>query len=382
MTSSVSADATLVRVRIAQAGRESMAWAEGLDVTLPRALLAGAGLDRAVNARGELRIPAGAPPIDPHFGTELRLHAAFTSPPTSSRLPFSYRSVPGGLRRAIAGAIGRVQKRRVDRWAAFPKWPIDVSADVLEDWAAPRNASDSKAPSGSTPVILTHDIDSPEGLRNLIADFLPMEEAHGARSTSYIVPCAWPIDEALLREARSRGHELGIHGYDHANRTPFAAAAERRTRLDAPRDLAERFEMVGYRSPSLLRTPELLADVALRYRYDSSVPTSGGLFPVPNNGCASARPFRIGDLLELPISLPRDGSLRFLGHGPEEILRLWKACADVVARARGVVVLLTHCERHFSGNAPMLQAYRDFLEWIRGNPRFVWATPVDVLTRT
>ncbi len=254
---------------------------------------------------------------------------------------------------------------------------------MLEDWAAaPDGATGAIRASRATPVVLTHDIDSPEGLRNLIADFLPLEEATGARSTSYIVPCAWPLDEPLLREARSRGHHLGIHGYDDSNRTPFASAAERRARLDAARPMAERYEMVGYRSPSLLRTPELLADVAVRYRYDSSVPTSGGLFPVPNNGCASARPFRIGDLLELPISLPRDGSLRFLGHSPVEILRLWKSCADVVARASGVVVLLTHCERHFSGNAPMLDAYRGFLEWIRENPRFVWATPADVLSRS
>jgi peptidoglycan/xylan/chitin deacetylase (PgdA/CDA1 family) len=378
MISSVSADTTLIRVRLAQACGDRMAWAEGLEVTIPRAMLAVAGLERAVNARGELRIPAGAPPIDSHVGTELRLRAAFTARPHSSRLPFSYRSVPGGLRRAIAGAMGRIQKRRVDRWAAFPMWPIDVSADVLEDWASP-HAQRAARP---TPVILTHDIDSPEGLRNLVSDFLPMEEAHGAHSTSYIVPRAWPLDERLLREARARGHELGIHGYDHSNRTPFANAAERQARLDAARQLAERFQMVGYRSPSLLRTPELLADVAVRYRYDSSIPTSGGLFPVPNNGCASARPFHVGDLLELPISLPRDGSLRFLGHSPAEILRLWKTCADVVDRARGVVVLLTHCERHFSGNAPMLQAYRSFLAWIRENAQqFAWATPVDVLTR-
>jgi peptidoglycan/xylan/chitin deacetylase (PgdA/CDA1 family) len=382
MISSVSADTTLIRVRLAQACSDRMAWAEGLEVTIPRAVLAVAGLERAVNARGELRIPAGAPPIDAHVGAELRLRAAFTARPHSSRLPFSYRSVPGGLRRAIARAMGRIQRRRVDRWAAFPMWPIDVSADVLADWASPQDRVDPDYGPRATPVILTHDIDSPEGLRNLIADFLPMEEAHGAHSTSYIVPCAWPLDEPLLREARSRGHALGIHGYDHSNRTPFANTAERQARLDAARRLAERFEMVGYRSPSLLRTPELLADVAVRYRYDSSMPTSGGPFPVPNNGCASARPFRVGDLLELPISLPRDGSLRFLGHTPDEILRLWTTCADIVARARGVVVLLTHCERHFSGNAAMLRAYRCFLEWIRDSPRFAWATPLDVLTRT
>ena len=67
------------------------------------------------------------------------------------------------------------------------------------------------------------------------------------------------------------------------------------------------------------RTRALLRDLSGRYRYDTSIPTSGGLFPVPNNGCASARPFATEGMLELPLSMPRDGSLRFLGYSPGEI---------------------------------------------------------------
>jgi peptidoglycan/xylan/chitin deacetylase (PgdA/CDA1 family) len=381
MTSSESSD-ELIRVRLVDPRCERIAWADGLEVMMPGAALAQAGLRRAVDSRGELRVPADCGrPADGIAGA-MRLRAAFTPRPASSRLPFSYRSIPGPVRRVIAGVSGRLQKRRVHRWARFPMWPIDVSADVLADWAAPGpDGTGSGSAHEPTPVVLTHDIDSADGLRRLVSDFLPIEEELGTRSTSYVVPCAWPLDEGLLRESRARGHALGIHGYDHANRTPFAESAERRARLDAARPLAERFEMHGYRAPSLLRTPELLADLAARYRYDSSVPTSGGPFPVPNNGCASARPFRVGGLVEIPVSLPRDGSLRFLGHPPDEILDLWKQCALVVSRARGVVVLLTHCEPHFSGNPSMLRTYRRFLEWVAGQQRFAWATPLDAITR-
>jgi len=75
-------------------------------------------------------------------------------------------------------------------------------------------------------------------LKNLVARFLPLEEAVGARSTSYIVPCAWPLDHSLIAELVSRGHEVGVHGYDHGNLTPFAADRERRRRLDAARPFA------------------------------------------------------------------------------------------------------------------------------------------------
>ena len=367
----------LVRVRLAADAGGALAWADGLAVALPRAILG--DTRRSLESDAVVYVPGDLPPPPLALVERLRLRCAFTPPPPSSRLPFSYRTVPGPIRRVLARAAGRAQRNRADKWAAFPRWPIDVTADVVADWAALSSATGEEIEHGPTPVVLTHDIDSPEGLRKLVAAFLPIEEAAGARSTSFVVPCAWKLDEGCLREAAARGHHLGIHGYDHANRTPFAEAADRRRRLDAARPLAERFAMIGYRAPSLLRTPALLEDLASRYRYDSSIPTSGGLFPVPNNGCATVRPFRIGALMELPITLPRDGSLLFLGHDAEEIVAMWQSCAEMVARARGVVVLLTHCERHFSGGAPMLHAYRTFVEWIRDHPRFAWSTPADVL---
>jgi len=290
----------------------------------------------------------------------------------------NYRVVPGWARAVVASAIGRRNRKRVDRWAAFPQWPIDLSTDVLEDLSdVPRHADHSTR---RAPVIVTHDIDSPEGLLNLVSRFLPLEESVGARSTNYIVPCAWRVEHALVGEVVSRGHGVGVHGYDHSNTTPFAAPAERIRRLDAARGFAERYAATGYRAPSLLRTRPLLRDLGPRFRYDSSIPTAGGLFPTPNNGCATARPFRIEDILELPITLPRDGTLRFLGFSPDEVLRIWMECADLIARSRGAVVLLTHCERRFSGQAGMFGAYRRFLEYVRDrHDLFVFSNPSSVL---
>jgi hypothetical protein len=57
-------------------------------------------------------------------------------------------------------------------------------------------------------------------------------------------------------------------------------------------------------------------------------------------------------------------------------------CADTIARARGVVVLLTHCERRFSGHPGMIEAYRRFLQFVRDQPgRFVFSNPEDVIER-
>jgi peptidoglycan/xylan/chitin deacetylase (PgdA/CDA1 family) len=369
-----------VSFRLVDVGaRAELGWSKGLRFTLPHALVERIGVAHLIDANGDLALPPAIGGMMAGDCDYLRTIAAFTdTPPLSSRLPIGYQAVPGWARAAIASLVGRRQRRRVSSWAAFPGWPLDLSADLVADLAAvPRSVREARCP-----VLLTHDIDSPEGLRNLLERFLPIEEGVGARSTSFIVPCAWTLDAAAIGEIARRGHEIGVHGYDHSNRTPFAGDEERRRRLDAARPFAEAHAAVGYRAPSLLRTRALLRDLAPRYRYDSSIPTSGGLFPVANNGCASARPFSVEGIVELPLSLPRDGSLRFLGYAPREIFDLWIACAGTIAASGGVLVLLTHCEARFSGGAPMLDVYRRFVEYVASMPeRFAFSTAASLLPR-
>jgi peptidoglycan/xylan/chitin deacetylase (PgdA/CDA1 family) len=366
----------LASVRIESVdGVDRLAWAAGLEVSIPvniAALLPSGGDGQVTITPSCLANAAEA--VD-----AVRLHAAFTPcSPASSRLPFSYQIVPLPVRTAIGHVIGRLQRNRVDSWAAYPRWPLDLSADFVADLCG---APPSPFAGGPAPVLLSHDIDTDEGLRNLVPHFLPIEESVGARSSNYIVPHAWPIEHALLEDISERGHEIGIHGYDHSNLTPFADATERRRRIEAARPLIERYGITGYRAPSLLRTRQLLDDLVELYRYDSSIPSSGGLFPVPNNGCASARPFRLGKLIEIPLTMPRDGSLRFLGHSPEEILLIWKKCAARIASSGGVLTLLTHCEARFSGNPAMLSVYRRFLEYLAADPRYAFSSSAQIMQR-
>ncbi len=340
------------------------AWAEGELSNVPPAI------------RDLLHSGASATAVLAEFDA-IRAPAIYTSiAPVSARLPFRYHAVPAWQRNALAAMIGRLQRWRQTSWAAFPRWPLDLSFDLVSDWLGAPTITFAR-----TPVLLTHDIDSPEGLRNLLAMFLPMEEAAGARSASFIVPCAWKVDEALARQILARGHEIGTHGYDHSNRTPFALPAERDRRLAAGHAFARQFGGIGYRAPSLLRTQALLQDLAPRFRYDSSIPTSGGPYPVPNNGCASARPWCMHGVWELPLSMPRDGSLRYLGHSPAEILALWQHAALRIANAGGMVCLLTHCEARFSGNPAMLGQYQRLLEWLAADARFEFVLPATLVDR-
>jgi peptidoglycan/xylan/chitin deacetylase (PgdA/CDA1 family) len=362
----------LRRVRITAVDARRLEWAVGLEVSLPVSLLASVAGSADVTALDLRTMP---PPNLGGHASGLRLRAAFTKEPPLSKLPFSYQRVPAWLRWYVAVSIGRRLRGRQDEWARFPAWPVDLSVDFLMDWSA----GDADPPTTRpAPVCLTHDIDSPEGLRNLVEMFLPIEEAAGVRSTNYVVPCAWRLDHGLLREVVERGHDIGVHGYDHANRTAFLAAAPRQRRLKEGRDALTAYGPVGYRAPSLVRSRPLVEDVGEYYQYDSSIPTSGGPFPVFNNGCATARPFRIGPTLEIPISMRRDGSLRFLGYTPDDIRGMWEQTADTIATARGVVMILTHCEKRFSGNPPMLDAYARFVQFLAASPKFAWSTPACV----
>lgn len=353
-------------MRIGAVATPRLEWAVGREVSLPVGLLPGGAI---AGSSVDLRtLPC--PPAD--AATNFRLRAAFTEAlPLSSRMPFSYQWVPAPVRDLIGRSIGSRLSERADEWGRFPRWPLDLSADVVADWTAGGPAPSARP----APVLLTHDIDSPEGLRNLVDLFLPLTESFGARVTAYVVPNAWPLDHGLLQAVVDRGHAIGVHGYDHANRTPFVDDAERRQRLAAGKATLERYSPAGYRAPSLLRTSALLAALPAFFRFDSSIPTSGGPFPVPNNGCASARPFLVGETLEIPVTLPRDGSLIFLGYSPAEILELWKKLAADIASARGLVMLLTHCERRFSGAPIMFEIYRRFLDFLAASPMFQWSTP-------
>jgi peptidoglycan/xylan/chitin deacetylase (PgdA/CDA1 family) len=353
----------LIRVR-AEASRGFPSWAEGQEFSVPET----AGLE----------FPAGVSGATARqISEELKLRCAFTDvKPASSRLPVSSQIIPARIRSVVGSLMGRWMRGRASRWATFPGWPIDLSADLVSDLSGP-----SPLAGQPTPVVLTHDLDSAEGLSNLVMKFLDVEEKAGARSTSFVVPHAWPIDHGRLTEVRERGHEVGVHGFDHGNRTSFVEDPDMTARVRSASDLVDRYGVTGYRSPSLLRTRRLLRALAGTYRYDSSIPTSGGPFPVPNNGCATARPFRVEGIAELPLSLPRDGSLGFLGYSPSRILETWVSCADIISRSGGVVVLLTHCEARFSGNPAMLEIYRSFLETVTASDRFAWATPASVLER-
>ena len=65
--------------------------------------------------------------------------------------------------------------------------------------------------------VLTHDVETKDGLRNVPA-LAEIEERLGFRSSWNIVPYKYNADAGLVRDLQARSFEIGIHGYNHDGR--------------------------------------------------------------------------------------------------------------------------------------------------------------------
>ena len=363
-----------VRVTAVLDAGSPLRWLQGLSFHWPqpvlRSLSEGSGPEwgSAVAAGRELRLhrPEGTLPWTNADRTAALDAIAYTSRPLSSRLPFSYQKVPPFLRTVAAASLLKLNRLRLSSQSPFPSWPLDLSLDSLSDISAWCEGSMGTPPFANT-AALTHDIDNPEALRYL-PHFLALEERMGIRSTIFVVPNAWDLDHGVLRRAFEAGHEIGVHGFNHDNKTPFLQEVRIRERLESCGAFVERYGIRGYRSPSLLRSPLLSRLLAEYFSYDSSVPTAAAAYSSHGNGCATARPFPFHGLLQVPLTLPPDATLRFSGFSPSGALALWTSLSDVIRASGGMASLLTHCEPRHSGASGWFSGYAEFLGRLRAIP--------------
>jgi peptidoglycan/xylan/chitin deacetylase (PgdA/CDA1 family) len=245
----------------------------------------------------------------------------------------------------------------------FPRWPIDMSvsrllrfyayclvlargesqAEFRWFWPAPYRAA----------LILTHDVETAEGM-SLAVELADLEQTHGFRS-SFNIGGWYDVDPGVVRELTDRGFEIGIHGLRH-DRTLFSSRAAFNAQRPELASLARRFGAEGFRSPSTYRVFDWLAELPVSY--DGSIPHSDPFEPQPG-GCCSLWPFFIGDVVELPYTLPQDYTLfTLLGHNSPA---LWIEQADRIVQEHGLIHLLSHPDRGYLADAQSRDRYRELL---------------------
>ncbi|HEX4527320.1 MAG TPA: hypothetical protein VH108_11345 [Gaiellaceae bacterium] len=254
----------------------------------------------------------------------------------------------------------------------FPQWPLDSSvekllrfyahclllrADATEAgfaWFWPR---DHRAA-----VILTHDVESAEGLR-LALELAALEEARGLRSSFNIVGAHYPIDYGIVAELRARGFEIGLHGLVH-DRSLFSSRAEFERQLPQLREAAARLGAVGFRSPATYRVPEWMPE--LPAAYDTSSPLSDPYEPQPG-GCCSIWPFLLGSIVELPYTLPQDHTLFTLLR--QKGAATWLSQMEGLEQRFGLIEFLSHPDRGYLGDPDKRALYAEALDVVAANDR-------------
>ena len=285
--------------------------------------------------------------------------------PMYTRLPFHYHRIPSVIRRAVAKGLLAHQTPAGAGGGRFPGFPIEQGFELLAHvWTrvSARAAAPGAGPGATRtgpPIVLTHDIDTGDGFP-WVRRTAELELAHGFRSVWHVVGRGDPPDYGVLDWLVEQGCTIGLHGYNHDNKLAFLSADRIRRRLDACRPLIQRYDMQCFRSPSWFRS-DTLFDVLSEYlqvdysRLDTDRSCPGGV-----GGCLWTKPFSLGGLTHVPTTVPFEDPL-YWGCEPEHLVDFWRPKLEWLRGCGGGIVVNTHPEPQFSGNARMLGAYDQLL---------------------
>ena len=261
----------------------------------------------------------------------------------------------------------------------FPAWPIEptIANTVREALVAAAQSERnggvhriSHWPEGKRfAFVITHDVEWEEGLR-IASTLAEIERRYGFVSSFNIVPERYPIDWDVVDELRGFGCEIGVHGLKHDGKL-FQSRKVFRKRLEKIHEYARKWGAVGFRSPATLRNVEWMPE--LQFEYDSSYFDTDPYEPQPG-GCCTIWPFFIGDLLELPMTMPQDHTLfEILGH---KDIKVWMKKSDWIAGQGGMVLINVHPD--YMNSSDRLGLYDEFLRYMKQKQGMWHALPRDV----
>ncbi len=224
---------------------------------------------------------------------------------------------------------------------SFPKWPIDTTLEDLKKRML-QNLNLERIPfiwfwpeEKKFAFILTHDVETKEGLKN-IDKICEIEKKFGFRSAFFFVAEKYPISEKLIQELKEQGFEIGIHGLRHDGKL-FNSKKIFYERMKRIKEYVVKWDAKGFRSPSLIRNAEWIKQIP--FEYDSSFPDTDPYGPQPG-GCLSIFPFFIGNIIELPVTLPQDHTLFVILK--KDDISIWKEKIDWIVKMNGLALLIVH----------------------------------------
>jgi peptidoglycan/xylan/chitin deacetylase (PgdA/CDA1 family) len=277
-------------------------------------------------------------------------------------------------KRLIPRRVQLAARRVYTRWVGypeFPAWPLDDSVALLLRFYARLllgAETDTMRFRWFWPgkfraaALLTHDVETAEGLR-LALELADLEEERGFRSSFNVVAAWYPVDQGILRELRERGFEIGLHGLRH-DHSLFNSYSAFHGQLPAIRRAARAFEATGFRSPSTHRVHDWLAELPLSY--DCSVPHSDPFEPMPG-GCCTLWPYFIGEVVELPYTLPQDHTLFTVLQ--KRSAATWISLVEAIESRYGLIQCLSHPDPGYLGDPDHRGFYLELLDALAERPQ-------------
>ena len=243
-------------------------------------------------------------------------------------------------------------------------WPIDErTAHPPEGWTGwPENKQFA--------LILTHDVESLRGVHKC-RRLAQIEMDHGFRSSFNFVAKKYRTPVEIRQYLVDNGFEVGVHGAYHDGKK----FTSRKIFLDRARiinEYLEKWDAVGFRSPSMHHNLEWIGDLNIEYDLstfdtDPFEPQAGGIgtifpFMVPRKDHGS--PF-----VEMPYTLPQDFTpFVLIGEKSPDI---WKRKLDWIVEKGGMALVNVHPDyMAFDGARPGVdeypaKIYEDFLVYLK-----------------
>lgn len=234
--------------------------------------------------------------------------------------------------------------------------------EFLQAWqqALAAELSDDPAPvihpwpsAYSHAAIVTHDIESREGVTR-VDSLARVEEQLGFRSAWYFVPAKYKVDTGLLNDLRARGHEVGVHGYNHDGQL-FSSRRAFQRRVPKINNVARQWQATGFRSPMMHRQLHWMQE--LDFDYDTSCFDIDPFQAMPG-GVGGVWPFIAGRLVELPCTLPQDHTLFVTLQ--QDSTDIWRHKIELIRRLRGLIMCIIHpdyltTDRHWKLHRELLE---------------------------
>jgi hypothetical protein len=277
------------------------------------------------------------------------LEERYVRRPRSARfLPVFYRIKPLIPRRAqmcMRRSMARRQRGRHEARGRFPRWPIEPllveQQEVLLQQRLRRSGRPRIPVLGAWPRghrfawTVTHDVEGLEGLAN-VGSLLEIERRHGVVSCWFFVAEDYPLEPAIFDTVRAAGGEIALHGLHHDGRL-FQSRDHFERQLPRIQRYLREWRAEGFRSPATHRNAAWMPELGAGY--DSSFPDTHP-FDAQPGGCCSILPYFLGELVELPITLPQDHTMFELLQEPD--ISLWREKSGWIADHGGLITVLVH----------------------------------------